>query len=52
MAYHDRHIKKKAFKKGDLVLVYESDFMKHSGKFRKNWMGLYEVAYVMEGGAT
>jgi hypothetical protein len=22
-AYHDRNIKKKAFKKGDLVLVYE-----------------------------
>jgi cell division septum initiation protein DivIVA len=32
-AYHDRHIKKKSFKKGDLVLVYDSKFMNHSGKF-------------------
>jgi hypothetical protein len=33
-AYHDRHIKKKAFKQGDLVLMYDSKFIKHAGKFR------------------
>jgi hypothetical protein len=33
-AYHDRHIKKKVFKQGDLVLVYNSKFIKHPGKFR------------------
>ena len=49
-AYHDRHIKKKVFKQGDLVLVYESKFMKHPGKFRTHWIGPYEVAYVIEGG--
>jgi transposase InsO family protein len=32
-AYHDKHIKKKVFKQGDLVLVYESKFMNHPGKF-------------------
>jgi hypothetical protein len=33
-AYHDRNIKKKTFKQGDLVLVYESKFMKHPGKLQ------------------
>jgi transposase InsO family protein len=49
-AYHDKHIKKKVFKKGDLVLVYDSKFIKHHGKFRTHWLGPYEVAYVTEGG--
>jgi hypothetical protein len=49
-AYHDRHIKKKVFKQSDLVLVYDSDFMKHPGKFRTHWLGPHEVAYVTEGG--
>ena len=33
-AYHDRHIKKKAFKQGDLVLAYDNNFMKHPMNFR------------------
>jgi transposase InsO family protein len=33
-AYHDRHIKNKLFKQGDLVLVYDKKFIKHLGKFR------------------
>jgi hypothetical protein len=33
-AYHDRHIKRKAFKQGDLVFLYDNKFMKHPGKFR------------------
>jgi len=32
-AYHDRHIKKKEFKQGDLLLVYDSKFIKHPGKY-------------------
>jgi hypothetical protein len=51
-AYHDRHIKKKAFKQGDLVLVYENKFIKHLGKFRTHWLGPYEISYVTEGGAA
>jgi hypothetical protein len=50
-AYHDRHIKKKAFKQGDLVLVYDTKFMKHPGKFRTHFLGPYEVEYVTKGGA-
>jgi hypothetical protein len=51
-AYHDKHIKKKAFKQGDLVLMYDSKFIKHPGKFRTHWLGPYEIAYVTEGGAA
>jgi hypothetical protein len=50
--YHDKHIKKKAFKQGDFVLVYDSKFMKHPWKFRTHWIGPYEVAYVTEGGVA
>jgi transposase InsO family protein len=49
-AYHDRHIKKKAFKQGDLVLLYDNKFMKHPGKFRTHWLGPFKVSYVTEGG--
>ena len=51
-AYHDRHIKKKSFKQGDLVLLYDNKFMKHLGKFRTHWLGPFEVAYVTEGGVA
>jgi hypothetical protein len=49
-AYHDRHIKKNAFKQGDLVLIYASKFIKHPGKFKTHWLGPYEISYVTEGG--
>jgi hypothetical protein len=51
-AYHDRHIKKKEFKQGDLVLVYDNKFMKHPGNFRTHWLRPYEVAHVTEGGVA
>jgi hypothetical protein len=51
-AYHDRHIKKKAFKQGDLVLVYDSKCLKHPGKFIMHWLGPYEITYVREGGVA
>jgi hypothetical protein len=50
-AYHDRHIKKKEFKQGDLVLLYDNKFMKHLVNFRTHWLGPFEVVYVTEGGA-
>jgi hypothetical protein len=51
-AYHDRHIKKKAFKQGDLVLVYDSKFIKHPGKLRTHWLGPYEITYITKGGVV
>jgi hypothetical protein len=35
-----------------MVLVYDSKFMKHQGKFRMHWLGPYEISYVMEGGVV
>jgi hypothetical protein len=51
-SYHDRHIKKKAFRQGDLVLVYDNKFIKHPGKFATHWIRPYEIAYVTEGGVA
>jgi hypothetical protein len=51
-AYHDRNIKKKAFRQGDLVLVYDNKFIKNPRKFRTHWLGPYEVTYVTEGGVA
>jgi hypothetical protein len=45
-------LKKKAFKKGYLVLVYDRKIMKHLGKFRTHWLGPFEVTYVTEGGVV
>jgi len=33
-AWHDMHIKKMKFHVGDLVLLYDSKFMKFPGKFK------------------
>ena len=38
-ARHDRHIKSKAFKEGDLVLLYDNKFVKFPGKFHMHWLG-------------
>jgi hypothetical protein len=51
-AWHDRHIKKKIFKEGDLVLLYENNFLQHPGKFRMHWLGPYEVKIVTYGGSV
>jgi hypothetical protein len=51
-AYHDKHIKKKTLKKGNLVLVYDSKFIRHLGKFRTHWLGPYEISYVTRGGVV
>jgi hypothetical protein len=51
-AYHDRHIKKKEFKQGYLVLIYDSKFLKHPRKFRTHWLGPYDITYVIEGGVA
>jgi hypothetical protein len=48
---HDRHIKRKIFKEGDLVLLYENKVLQHLGKFRMHWLGPYEVNNVTNGGS-
>jgi hypothetical protein len=38
-AWHDKHIKKKTFKEGDLVFMYENKSLKHLGNLRMHWLG-------------
>jgi hypothetical protein len=50
--WHDRHIKSKEIKAGDLVLVYDSKFQRFPRNFCMHWLGPYQVRHVIEGGAT
>jgi hypothetical protein len=36
-AWHDIHIKRKNFKEGDLVLVYDNKSLQHPRKLRMHW---------------
>ena len=51
-AWHDRHIKSKAIKARDLVLMYYNKFAQFPGKICMHWLGTYQVRHVIEGGAT
>jgi hypothetical protein len=51
-AWHDHHIKRKMFKDGYLVFLYNSKVLQHPGKLRMHWLGPYEVKDVMDGGAV
>jgi hypothetical protein len=47
-----RHIKKKKFKEGDLVLLYDNKYLQHPGKFRMHWLGPYEIKSITDGGVV
>jgi hypothetical protein len=49
-SWHDHHIKRKTFKEGDLVLIYDSKALQQRGKMRMHWLGPYEVKVVTDGG--
>jgi hypothetical protein len=49
-AWNDRNIKKKTFKEGDLVLMYEKKSLQYPGKLRMHWIGPYEVKSITDGG--
>ena len=49
-AWHDHHIKNKQFQQGELVLLYDSKFMKHPGKLQMHWLGPYIVNSITYGG--
>ena len=51
-SWHDRHIKSKVIKEGDLVLMYDSKFVRFPGKFCMHWLGPYRVWHVTEGGVA
>jgi hypothetical protein len=51
-AQYDKHVKIRAFSKGDLVLIYEQDHdLLGAGKFEPMWRGPYIVKHVLEKGA-
>jgi hypothetical protein len=50
--WNDKHIKKKTFKEGDLVLIYDSKSIQHPGKLRMHWLGPYKVKTVTDGGVV
>ena len=41
--WHDRHIKNKTFQIEDLVLLYDSKFIKFPRKFNTHWLGPYQI---------
>jgi hypothetical protein len=43
---------KKKFQTGDLVLLYDSKFLQHPGKFQMHWLGPYVIRYVTEAGVV
>jgi hypothetical protein len=49
-SWHDRHIKRKTFKEGDLVLMYDSKSLQHPRKLKMHWLGPYKVKIVIDGG--
>ena len=51
-AWHDKHIKSKEIKVGDLVLLYNNKFAWFPSKFCMHWLGPYQVRQVTKGGAT
>jgi hypothetical protein len=50
-SWHDRHMNKKTFKEGNLVLMYDNKCIQHPGKHRMHWLGWYEVKIVTDRGA-
>ena len=42
-AVHDKHIKRKEFRPGELVLLYNSRLRLMPGKLRSRWEGPYRV---------
>jgi hypothetical protein len=50
-SWHDRHIKRKSFKEGNIILLYDSKCFQHLDKFRMHWLGPYEVKTITDGGS-
>ena len=49
--WHDKHILRKEFSPGQLVLIYDSRFHLFPGKFKSRWFGPCIVKKVMSNGA-
>ena len=49
--WHDKFIKDREFSVGDWVLLYDSCYQHHQGKFQTRWLGLYEIVAIFNNGA-
>jgi hypothetical protein len=49
-SWHDRHVKNKMFKEGDIVLMYDNKSLQHPGKLIMHWLGPYKVISIIDGG--
>ena len=48
--WHDKHILRREFKVGDLVLLFNSRLRLFAGKFKSKWTGPYQVQEVFPHG--
>jgi hypothetical protein len=51
-AWHDRHIRTKKFQVGELVLLYDSTYLYHPGKFFMHWLGSYVIKQITKTGVA
>ncbi|XP_015158400.1 uncharacterized protein [Solanum tuberosum] len=49
--YHDKHIEKRSFTPGDLVLLFNSRLRLFPGKLRSKWSGPFKVTQVFQSSA-
>ena len=50
--WHDKHILKREFKDGDMVLLFNSRLRLFSGKLKSKWSGPFKVTKVLSSGAV
>jgi len=50
--WHDKYIMKKRFKKGDMVLLFNSKLRLFPGKLKSRWSGPFKITKVQPNGAV
>lgn len=51
-ASHDWMIKQRVFQEENMVLLYDSKFLKYLGKFWMHWLGPYVIQHITDGGTV
>jgi len=50
--WHDKHLIKKRFAEGDMVLLFNSKLKLFPGKLRSRWLGPFQMAKVLPNGVV